>query len=252
MSIICHRLNGALETMLTLYVKSDNELQFAVAKVIEQIMISDNRTYIANHNQFESVVGVACRHASASIESGIGMLENFFKISNETCKHLIRLGTLESIIVACRSPDSVVLGHCAIAMANCAMYGDSEARASMVHKHADHWLFPLAFSEDKEVAYYALLTICFLASELEEQIQSSGTLDLVLPFIESQYPEDFARSYPNHAHGRSAGWLKQLLPLLSCKCEEARSLAAFHFNMEAGVKKRQHRLHVSGQCNNHP
>lgn len=231
--------------MLNLYSNSNKDLQLAVAKVIEQVMVSDNRTYIANHALFESVVGVACRHASSSIESGIGILENFFKISNETCKRLIQLGALENIILASRSPDSSILRHCAAAMANCAMFGDSGARASMVYKHADHWLFPLAFSEDKEVAYYALLTICFLASELKEQIQSSGTLDLVLPFIESQYPEDFARSCPNHAHGRSAGWLKQLLPLLSCKSKEARSLAAFHFAMEAAVKKRQHRLHVS-------
>ena len=231
--------------MLNFYSNSNKDLQFAVAKVIEQVMVSNNRIYIANHALFESIVGVACRHASTSIESGIGILENLFKVSNETCKHLIRLGALESIILTCRSPDSAILRHCAAAMANCAMFGDSEARANMVYKHADHWLFPLAFSEDKEVAYYALLTICFLASELKEQIQSSGTLDLVLPFIESQYPEDFARSCPNHAHGRAAGWLKQLLPLLSCKSEEARSLAAFHFAMEAAVKKKQHRLHVS-------
>ena len=238
------RVNGCLETMLHLHTKSDKDLQFAVARVIEQIMVSANRTYIANHTLFESVVGVACNHASASVESGIGILENFFKVSTETCKHLIRLGALESIIRACRSADTAVLRHCAAAMANCAMFGESEARASMVDKHADHWLFPLAFSEDKEVAYYALLAICFLASELKEQISSSGTLDLVLPFIKSQYPEDFAKSCPNHAHGRTADWLQRLLPLLSCKSEEARSLASFHLAMEATVKKRQHRLHV--------
>lgn len=231
--------------MLDLYTRSNKDLQFAVAKVIEQVMVSDNRTYMTNHTLFESVIGVACKHASTAIESGIGILVNFFKVSMETCKRLIRLGALESIILACRSPDLSVLRHCATAMANCAMFGDSEVRSSMVHKHTDQWLFPLAFSEDKEVAYYALLAVCFLASELKEEISRSGTLDLVLPFVESQYPEDFARSCPNHAHGRSDMWLRRLLPLLSCKSEEARSLASFHFAMEAAVKKRQHRLHVS-------
>ena len=229
-----------------MYTTVEKALQSSVAKLIEQIMVASNRTYIANHALFESVVDVACKHASEYCECGIGILENLFKVSTETCKKLIRLRALESILFACRSPDSAVLRHCAAAMANCAMFGESEARASMVQKHADHWLFPLAFSEDKEVAYYALLTICFLASELKEQISNSGTLDLVLPFIESQYPEDFAKSCPNHAHGRSPSWLQRLLPLLSCKSEEARSLASFHFAMEAAVKKRQHRLHVSG------
>ena len=231
--------------MLNLYTSSDKDLQLAVAKVIEQVMVADSRTYMANHALFEAVVGVACSHAASSIESGIGILENFSKVSLETCKHLIRLDALESILITCRSSDNAVLQHCAAALANCAMYGDSETRASMVRKHTDHWLFPLAFSEDKVVAYYALLAICFLASELKEQISNSGTLDLVLPFITSQYPEDFARSCPNHAHGRSSSWLERLLPLLSCKSEEARSLASFHFAMEAAVKKRQQRLHVS-------
>lgn len=243
--LLTFRKSGCLDTLLQLYTRAKKPLQSSAAKLIEQIMVASNRDYIANHSLFEAVVGVACKHASEFGESGIGILENFFKVSTETCKKLIVLQALESILFACRSPDGAVLRHCAAAMANCAMFGESEARTSMVRKHADHWLFPLAFSEDKEVAYYALLTICFLASELKEQITSSGTLDLVLPFIESQYPEDFARSCPNHAHGRSPSWLQRLLHLLNCKSEEARSLASFHFAMEAAVKKRQNRLHVS-------
>ena len=76
-------------------------------------------------------------------------------------------------------------------------------------------------------------------------MEECETLDLVLPFLQFHDPDQFAASCPSHAHGRSGGWLKRLKPLLVCECEEARSLAAFHFAMEAGIKKKQGKLDVS-------
>ena len=149
----------------------------------------------------------------------------------------------------CRFTDETVLQHCAAALANCALYGDSKVHQAMVSKNADQWLFPLAFSSDCAVKYYALIAICILASqrELAIQVQRSGTLELVLPFLQSQDPTLFPQSCPNHAHGRTAPWLQRMVPLLRCSSEEAQALAAFHFAMEAEIKKLQNRLQVMSQ-----
>lgn len=211
-------------------------------------MVSANRTYIAGHELFDYLVGVACsRDSLVLVQCGTGILENLFKESAETCQRLIKGGALEGIIFACRYSDAITLQHCAAALANCAMYGEHHSQRAMIIKQADHWLFPLAFSADSVVKYYALLAICFLAAnvDLAEHVTRSGTLDLVLPFLNSQDPEEFVKTSPNHAHGRSAEWLSRLVPLLVSESEEARSLAAFHFAMETSLKKKQQRLHVS-------
>jgi len=94
--------------------------------------------------------------------------------------------------------------------------------------------------------YYACLAISVLVAnkELEAEVKDSGTLELVLPFISSHTPSEFARMDLSHRHGRSRGWLKRLLSLLSSKRVEAQALAAFHFAMEAGIKLEQDKKEV--------
>lgn len=75
--------------------------------------------------------------------------------------------------------------------------------------------------------------------EIEAEVLKSGTLDLVEPFVTSHNPSEFAKSNLAHAHGQSKHWLQRLVPVLSSNREEARNLAAFHFCMEAGIKKEQ-------------
>lgn len=247
-AIVLFREGGGLDRMLNLLCTSDDTLRLRVSQGIEQVMGAANRSFIAMHEQFDKLVKVACDSSCLeSVQCGTGLLENLFKESKETCLRLIQCGAMEGVLFSCRSSDSTVLQHCAAALANCAMYGGPKCQIKMVAKHADHWLFPLAFSQDNVVKYYALLAICFLASnaKLESEIARSGTLDLVLPFIQTQDPEEFPKTCYNHAHGRSSGWLRKLVPLLVCGNEEARSLSAFHFAMEAAVKKQQHRLQVS-------
>ena len=233
--------------MLQAYVaaQGDSVLMATLARSMEQILVSANRTYLSEHKICDKVIEIACSHPE-----GIGILENLLKVSVETCDRLISCGALESIILGCRNSDSAVTQHCAAALANCAMYGGHRAQATMVSKHADHWLFPLAFSEDRVVKYYALIAICFLAAnpDLNEKVTNSGTLRLVLPFLNSHKPEEFFLIYPiNYAHGRSADWLKRLLHLLRSWNEKARSLASFHFAMEAVIKRNQRRLQVISQ-----
>ena len=237
------RTIGALDSMLQIYTsKSDSALRSTLARFLEQVLVSANRTYLSEHKLCDQVVGLACNHPE-----GIGILENLLKVSSDICDRLISHGALESIILCCRNSDPAVTQHCAAALANCAMYGGHRAQVIMVSKHANHWLFPLAFSEDRVVKYYALIAICFLAAnpDLYEKVKQSGTLRLVLPFLNSHKPEEFFRIYPiNYHHGRSAGWLRKLFHLLKSSNEEARSLASFHFAMEAVIKKSQHRLQV--------
>ena len=230
--------------MLQLYVDSETapSLRVTLARFLEQVMIPANRKYLSQHKLCDKVVGVACGHPE-----GIGILENLLKVSEDTCDRLLSSGALESIILSCRTSDSSVTQHCAAALANCAMYGGYRAQTIMVSKHTDHWLFPLAFSEDRVVKYYALIAICFLGAnpDLNKEIKSSGTLKLVLPFLNSHKSAEFFQIYPvSYAHGRSTNSLKKILLLLKSNSEEARSLASFHFAMEAVIKKNQHRLQV--------
>lgn len=243
-----HRELGGLEALIKLCSSTDKALRLAILRALEQVMVANNRKYIAGHQQFNLVVKVATSNESLeAIQAGTGILENLFKDSTQTCLRLIKLDALEGVILGCRSTDPIVLQHCAAALANCAMYGEAKAHTAMVRKYVDHWLFPLAFSSDEVVKYYALLAICFLDAnpQVSHKVAESGTLDLVLPFLNSQDPEEFRQSCPNHAHGRSEGWLRRLVPLLVSHSEQARSLVAFHLAMEAGVKKKQHRLQVS-------
>ena len=251
--VVCEKLrvDGALDRMMTLATSSTKashkRLQLAVLKVMEQVMISENREYIARHKRFSILLELARSTDNLeAIQCGTGILENLFKVSSEVSMQLIRSGGLESVLQGCRLSDKKVLVHCAAALANCALFGGEEVHRAMVARHADHWLFPLGFSDDSVPKYYALIAICILASEpeLAECVQQSGTLEMVLPFLTVQDPLLFTRSCPNHAHGRTASWLERMIPLLVCNSEEARSLAAFHFAMEAGIKRRQKRLQV--------
>ena len=55
-------------------------------------------------------------------------------------------------------------------------------------------------------------------------------------------PVQFGLSDKDHYHGQSANWLHRLVPLLKSRCHEARILAAFHFVVEASIRKRQEKL----------
>ena len=55
-------------------------------------------------------------------------------------------------------------------------------------------------------------------------------------------PVQFGLSDKDHYHGQSANWLRRLVPLLKSRCHEARILAAFHFAVEASIRKRQEKL----------
>lgn len=170
-----------------------------------------------------------------------GILESLFKISEDVCAKLISLGGLDVIVYWCRCNDRSTLRHCSMAVANMALYGGKENQEEMTKHKVPEWLFPLAFNDDDGVRYYACLAISILVAnkEIETVVKNSGTLEVVLPFLTSHTPSQFARMELSHQQGRSKDWLKRLVSLLSSKREEAQALAAFHFAMEAGIKMEQ-------------
>lgn len=123
---------------------------------------------------------------------------------------------------------------------------------------------------------YSLLFL----SELTAAVNASCTLNLVMPFVRSHSPIEFARQHlvaafqhtckknasdtsesqtsfsnnqsdtanyccENRYTGGSADWLKRLVPVMFSKQFEPRVLVAFHFAVEATLKSDMKCSHVS-------
>ena len=234
------------ESVLSLLVKNcDNEshdILHASAALLEQVMSLKNREKVTKEG-LEKVVKMSQRTIGdqSLALSTVGILENLFKVSTDISTKVIQFGGLDSILYWCRSNDSKVLRKCAKALSNLSLFGGPENQELMTQQKVPEWLFPLAFSEDKHVKYYACLSIAVLVAnkELEAQVIKSGTLDLVIPFVSAEKPDEFAKSDYAHRQGRDAVWLEKLKPLLCSRRPEAQSLAAFHFAMEAAIKSEQ-------------
>lgn len=179
-----------------------------------------------------------------------GILEHMFKHTEETSNHLISNGALDALLFWCRGTDPTVLRHCAVALANCAMYGGHRCQRWMIEKQAAEWLFPLAFSkEDEIIRFHACLAVTVLATnrEIEKEVVKSGTLELVEPFIASLDPDDFLRSLLDSAdcmQGKTAADLQHFLPLLDGMRVEGKCIAAFYLCAEASIKSRQRNTKV--------
>ncbi|XP_065226932.1 NAD(+) hydrolase sarm1 isoform X2 [Planococcus citri] len=244
---LCNALRecGGLSFLISNCDSENDDVKFSSAKLLEQCLTTENRAYVVEHG-LEKVVQVACictKNASSSDHSRVrtGILEHLFKHSEGTCEDVIRLGGLDAVLYDCRKNDIETLRHCASALANLSLYGGADNQQAMIKRKVPVWLFPLAFHNDDNIKYYACLAIAVLVAnkEIEADVLKSGTLNLVEPFVTSHNPSEFAKSNLSHAHGQSKNWLRRLVPVLSSKREEARNLAAFHFCMEAGIKKSQ-------------
>jgi len=224
------------------------DLRLGSAQVLAESMTVGNRDYVARIGGLEVVVRLAtCARDDPALSLAVtGILESLFKHSQTTCATLIRRGGLDAVLYSCRTTDVARLRRCAVALANLAIYGGADNQQEMIEHRAPEWLFPLAFSDDDSTRYYAFLAIAALGANatLEAAVVRSGTLGLVEPFVRSHDPTEFARSDQAHMHGQSADWLRRLVPLLLSRRDEAQSLAAFHFAMEAGIRAEQGKLEV--------
>ncbi|KRG06117.1 uncharacterized protein Dmoj_GI13152, isoform F [Drosophila mojavensis] len=243
------RLSGGLDLLMKNCVQH-NELQFFSAQLLEQCLTTENRSHVVD-NGLDKVVNVACvcTKETKNMEHsrvGTGILEHLFKHSEGTCSDVIRLGGLDALLFKCRTNDVETLRHCASALVNLSLYGGAENQEAMITRNVPMWLFPLAFHYDDNIKYYACLAIAVLVAnkEIEAEVLKSGCLDLVEPFVTTHDPYQFANSNLSHAHGQSKHWLERLVPVLSSNREEARNLAAFHFCMEAGIKRQQNNTDI--------
>ncbi|XP_029528490.1 NAD(+) hydrolase SARM1 [Oncorhynchus nerka] len=244
---ICNRirLDGGLELLLQLLMTPAVEITYESAKLLEQILVSENRDYVARMG-LGVILNLTRETEDAQLARSVsGILEHMFKHTEETSAQLIANGALDALLFWCRGTDPTVLRHCAVALANCAMYGGHRCQRLMIEKQAAEWLFPLAFSkEDELIRFHACLAVAVLANnrEIEKEVVKSGTLELVEPFIASLDPDEFARSLLDSAdsmQGRTAADLQQLLPLLDGARLEGKCIAAFYLCVETSIKSRQ-------------
>ena len=245
------RKNGGLELIIDQCNQVENEeVAFISTKLIHQCILasSESRGYLVE-KALEKIVGVAQRYIdeAKSFEHkrvGTGILEYLFRHSEETCSEVISLGALDTIVKECQrlstGPGGLqTLRQCSSALANVAMYGGSENQEAMIQRKVQSWLFPLAFHNDDTIKYYACLAIAVLVAnkEMEAAVQKSKALDLIDPLVQSHTPQDFANTSAKLSYGQSRNWLIRLIPVLLSHRDEARNIAAFHFCMEAGIKK---------------
>ncbi|XP_005240585.1 NAD(+) hydrolase SARM1 [Falco peregrinus] len=239
------RLEGGLDLLLNLLYTAELETKCQAGKLLEQILVAENRDRLARIGLGVILNLAKERDVPQLAQSTSGILEHMFKHTEETCYQLISDGGLDAILYWCRWTDPVVLRHCAMALANCAMYGGQANQRLMIEKRAAEWLFPLVFSrDDEQIRLHACLAITVLATnkEIEKEVERSGTLALVEPFIASLDPEQFACEMlgsSDNSQGRTADDLQRLVPLLDSSRLEAQCIAAFYLCMEAAIKTRQ-------------
>lgn len=239
------RSEGMLDMVINNCSSTKKDILKASAAVLEQCLSWENRNHVAETG-LETVVSMTKREISNHEMSYIitGILEGLFKISEEASTKIINYGGLDVILHWSRSSDIRNLRHCAKALANLSLFGGAENQEEMAKRNVPEWLFPLAFMEDDTIRYYACLAIVVLLAnkELEAAVIKSGTLELVMPFINSTKPSSFAKCDTSQQQGKDHMWLERMVPLLQSRREEAQSLAAFHFAMEAGIKEEQGKL----------
>ncbi|XP_036124804.1 NAD(+) hydrolase SARM1 [Molossus molossus] len=244
------RLDGGLDLLLRLLQATELETRVQAARLLEQILVAENRDRVARIG-LGVILNLAKEREPVELARSVaGILEHMFKHSEETCERLVAAGGLDAVLYWCRRTDSALLRHCALALANCALHGGQAAQRRMVEKRTAEWLFPLAFSkEDELLRLHACLAVAVLATnkEVEREVERSGTLALVEPLVASLDPGRFARCLvdaSDTSQGRGPDDLQRLVPLLDSSRLEAQCIGAFYLCAEAAIKSLQGKTKV--------
>ncbi|XP_004635478.1 sterile alpha and TIR motif-containing protein 1 isoform X1 [Octodon degus] len=244
------RLDGGLDMLLRLLQAPELETRVQAARLLEQILVAENRDRVARIG-LGVILNLAKEREPVELARSVaGILEHMFKHSEETCQRLVAAGGLDAVLYWCRRTDTALLRHCALALANCALHGGQAAQRRMVEKRAAEWLFPLAFSkEDELLRLHACLAVTVLATnkEVEREVERSGTLALVEPLVASLDPGRFARCLvdaSDTSQGRGPDDLQHLVPLLDSSRLEAQCIGAFYLCAEAAIKSLQGKTKV--------
>ncbi|XP_016057364.1 PREDICTED: sterile alpha and TIR motif-containing protein 1 [Miniopterus natalensis] len=244
------RLDGGLDLLLRLLQATELETRVQAARLLEQILVAENRDRVARIG-LGVILNLAKEREPVELARSVaGILEHMFKHSEETCQRLVAAGGLDAVLYWCRLTDPALLRHCALALGNCALHGGQAAQRRMVEKRAAEWLFPLAFSkEDELLRLHACLAVAVLATnkEVEREVERSGTLALVEPLVASLDPVQFARCLldaSDTSQGRGPDDLQRLVPLLDSSRLEAQCIGAFYLCAEAAIKSLQGKTKV--------
>ncbi|XP_059235623.1 NAD(+) hydrolase SARM1 isoform X7 [Mustela nigripes] len=244
------RLDGGLDLLLRLLQAPELETRVQAARLLEQILVAENRDRVARIG-LGVILNLAKEREPVELARSVaGILEHMFKHSEETCQRLVAAGGLDAVLYWCRRTDPALLRHCALALGNCALHGGQAAQRRMVEKRAAEWLFPLAFSkEDELLRLHACLAVAVLATnkEVEREVERSGTLALVEPLVASLDPGRFARCLvdaSDTSQGRGPDDLQRLVPLLDSSRLEAQCIGAFYLCAEAAIKSLQGKTKV--------
>ncbi|XP_052051670.1 NAD(+) hydrolase SARM1 [Apodemus sylvaticus] len=244
------RLDGGLDLLLRLLQAPELETRVQAARLLEQILVAENRDRVARIG-LGVILNLAKEREPVELARSVaGILEHMFKHSEETCQRLVAAGGLDAVLYWCRRTDPALLRHCALALANCALHGGQTVQRCMVEKRAAEWLFPLAFSkEDELLRLHACLAVAVLATnkEVEREVEHSGTLALVEPLVASLDPGRFARCLvdaSDTSQGRGPDDLQSLVLLLDSSRLEAQCIGAFYLCTEAAIKSLQGKTKV--------
>lgn len=251
---ICDKLrtSGALDILIdNLKCEDASEEQIALrdisASVLQYCLSIPNVTHVLSSPDVNKVVTLAASvneggAVNSLIRAGIGIIANLYLSSEETCKELIKRGTLETVLAFSRTVDSETCRNCAFALANLALFGGPECHSLMIEANAHQWLFYLGFNHDETVVYLASHAIAALVSnkEIEATILKSNLTPIVESFLSRETPQEFAaKATFSRMYGQSKEWLKKCSSILDSDREEAKTFAAFHFALTALHKKRQ-------------
>lgn len=178
------RTEGGLRTIINNCTSTMYDILLGSARVLSQCLTSPNREYLVTTDKgLKMVVKMSNEYKQDSdmLAATTGILEGLFKHSESTCRQLVELGSLDLMSFSCRSFDKCTLRNCAMGLANLALYGSKENHEDMMQAKIPDWLFPMAFSGDDVVRYYAFMAICALSvsRELAPIIEKSGTMALV-------------------------------------------------------------------------
>lgn len=185
------RTEGGLHTIIDNCNSNVYDILLGSARVLSQCLTSPNREHLITTDKgLNVVVHMSSENKSdaAMLAASTGILEGLFKHSENTCRRLVELGSLDLLSFSCRSVDQCTLRNVAMGLANLALYGSKENHEAMMAASIPNWLFPMAFSGDDVVRYYSSMAICALAvnREFAPLIEKSGTMKLVrtltLPF----------------------------------------------------------------------
>lgn len=236
------RTSGALEFIFQCL--ENPSLQFSAAVVLEQCLTAENREYVITFGIFATMTAVSTLIKDGSIEAcriGTGILEHLFKMTPCGCTAVVRLGGVQAVTSACSKTDIEVLQHCSAALANLCLCGGTVHHEAIKRHKVTMWLTPLGYHQDAIIKYYSCLAMAALLryKEFEEEVRNGKVLDDIETFLAMVTPEKFVDLDSGHSHGQGKQWLEFLLLLLSSDIEKVQTIAAFHFCVEAIIKKSQ-------------